>query len=203
MNVNQLFRKYPAVLFTFLCVLFAGIESLFTFCSKQTCAGFVDTYYDQWFPYSNGQKPIFISQTTNDTFNITSAYKTLPYTSGGFESRGCGGANASVSGNKDSTQLSIYAWQADLTAINISLGNFAVSGIAITDTGIVANPENKSYASVFQNSAILSNKTFANVQMIMQDTLLYKYTVYKIWLAKDKGLVGYQKRLGNELFVLQ
>ncbi len=200
MKINYFFRKYPSLFFIFLAMLFVGIEGSFTFCSKSVCPGFTDAYYDQWFPYTTGQQIVFATLSGKaDTVKIGSAEKSQPFSS----YNACGSSYASVRSDSGSTFFYVNAYNNGNTQTTIMLDSFETAGIAISDTGIVTNAESVSIPPKFLSSVTLNGKTFSDVQLLSKDTIYSSTNIYKVWMARNKGLVAYQKRIANELFIRQ
>lgn len=201
--MKKISTKHPAIFFMLLCVTLIGIELTFSFCGRKKCEGFMDAVYDQWLPYTTNQLIIYNSSIHADTIFITNVTKSEPYeTSGGFESKGCGVTQASIF-SSSTLQFSVYAEQSGSTYLDFNFGGFYISQQSLNDSGFIVKSGDRTYFSSYQNTVLLNNQQFSNVQVLLKDTLVYKNDVYKIWLAKNKGIVAYQKRIGNELFVLQ
>ena len=195
MKVRQLFRKYPAVLFMVLCLLFIGIEAIFSFCSEKkdiVCPTFSNINYDQWFPYATNQSFRFQSPSNSDSLKIIAVSKKSD----------C--SDLAYITSDSSNLLSIHAYGSVGNDVTFKFRGIEILRGAIKDTGLVMNNDGQNQAFLeYQNTVVLNGLTFQNAELIYVDTILNKTDVFKIWLAKDKGIVGYQKRLGNELFVLQ
>lgn len=64
---------------------------------------------------------------------------------------------------------------------------------SVNENGLIpeTNQSNLKFSSY--NNLALNGTTFSNVQAIEKDTVnLPKGAIYKIWIAKNKGLIGYQ-----------
>ncbi len=78
--------------------------------------------------------------------------------------------------------------------LSLSINNFLVDGSGINDSGIVINSLNYPVKSAYFNSLTLNGKNFSNVQLIEKDTTGFKTPgLYKIWLAKNTGAIGYEE----------
>ncbi len=200
-----MFNKRPVLAFMGLCIFMMAIEGIFSFCGKKKCSGFLNPTYDDWFPYNTGRSTFFLSPSEKDSLFISYTNKTEPYeTSGGFESKSCSSIGATIAGNtKTNIRLNIDAMDNGTFNINFNFGGLSINANAITDTGLASTGDAPKMASLFSGSINLNNKIYNNVQAIEVDTFSSKPLVYKVWLAKSRGIVAYQKRLGHTLFVLQ
>ncbi len=205
-RINLFFEKKPITSFVLLAVLLVSLQGISSFCSKKNCPAFSDKNFDAWFPYQNGQ--VVYYKTTDgdvDSLYIYSVTKSPVSSSGGY-GRACVVSASIQAENSDSLGANIF--------LNYSLGsggsNYLLfnanqlffTGTNITDSGIVLN-SNNSVQSTFSSSLILNSNIYPNVQVIMEDTTGVQPGVFKIWLAKNTGLLAYQQYPSLKIFVKQ
>ena len=178
-------------------------------CKKVPCPAFNDTSFSQWFPYNTDDKVIFQSTSVSDTISLYVA-KSEAYeaTQGCFgASGGCTPGNCQIYSNELSTsynrkfQVSIFG--GSLKNISFDFYQFNCQATDITDTGLVLM--DTSSHSNYYSSFNIRGKTFSNVQLITKDTAGNNKIAgpYKIFLAKDAGIVAYETYPDLELRVKQ
>ncbi len=187
-----------------------------------TCPSFDNPLALQWLPYSVNQQLIYTSTNAkSDTFTMRSIdlsksfsstvsgnqpdcvaqgnWQTNPYSVAVADSNLYFRVQQSIDQYTSSQSLYTY----------LQVKNFLAEGAGFADTGLIKDPSIGNYGNVttsFQLSLILAGKTFNNVQAIQIDTTNGKISsgkVYKIYIAKNIGLVGYQNYPSNNLWVKQ
>ena len=203
-RLNLFFEKRPISSFLLLAILLAGLQGFNSFCSKVSCNGFSDSKFDLWFPYQQGQTIHFLSEQ-NDTSSLFISYtnKTKASTiSGGFGSH-CSIPTAIIQSSRvgslsNSLYLNYVAFSSSDSTKNINLNfdGFMLLGGAITDTGIAIRSGNTNVQSSYNSFMNIQGTIYYNVQLIQLDTTeTYQKNVgvYKIWLAKNTGILAYQE----------
>jgi hypothetical protein len=211
---RSFFKKHPTANLIGLSVLFVLIEALYSFCSvdktpeedSKLCPAFSDANFDAWFPYSHNQKLFFTSSLgAKDTLTIGTVEKSPDtYTA---VSLSCS-SNASVRSvdlnSSSSNGFTINYLKFDnepRNHLNLFLYDFLLADAWLKETDIVPAPTLKHQ---FLVNATINGKAFANVIEVMRDTAVKKDAgVYKIWLSKQTGLVGYERYPALERFVIQ
>lgn len=176
-----------------------------------TCPAFDDNIVKQWIPYENRSILIFTSSSGKDTFYIEAVSKSDPYqTTISARSPSC---NSNKQWNSYGDPLNIYVGRAvdqynssSIENINISIKEQSFTGYGFTDTGI--NVRNSYDGSVsektnFFTTITLNNSVFNNVQSLEKDTtsMIKPDGIYKIYLAKNKGIVAYEELPYKTLWV--
>jgi hypothetical protein len=178
-------------------------------CKKIPCPAFNDTSFSRWFPYNTDDKVIFQSTSLSDTISLYVA-KSEAYeaTQGCFGANGgCTGGNCQIYSNELSTsynrKLLVCIFSGSLKNISFDFYQFNCQATDITDTGLVLL-DTYSY-SIYYPSLNIGGKTFSNVQLIAKDTAANNKIAgpYKIFLAKDVGIVAYEIYPDLELLVKQ
>lgn len=176
-----------------------------------TCPAFDDPSFTMWMPYNQNEELIFNSATApNDTFKITDANVSDIFESSISANHPYCSAYASFSSrDSDSSSNSnfyiYYTLQQDQytpsteksISIKIKTGDFYSGGFS--DTGLIHSGYDI-YLSHFYNTTTISNKIFNEVQEVFVDTTrrVFKLNeIYKLWIAKNKGIVGYEEFHGN------
>ena len=202
-KLNLFFEKKPFLSFILLACLLACLEGALSFCSKINCPAFSDANFDSWFPYQQG-KTIYFRSNNNDIDSLynLSVFKTAASTtSGGFGGGKCDAPLATIqSVYVDSATLfftlsyNTFGGSGSNDILNLNVNQFPIRGINITDSGIVINPTFNPVQSSFYSSLPIEGNNYNNVQVIQADTAgLAANSVYKIWLAKNIGLLAYQE----------
>ncbi len=202
-----------------LCPFILSIYSCESTCSKTVpCGGYNDALLDSWFPYKSNQKLIFKNSTNAyDTFNLrltdsTSEYqvksttgsceavKALRSTKTDSSGRSIFNVMLSVSQAVYSTDVgrnvSIYLYQNNISGVGIIENGFDKVSFSDGD-GINATVQNFSNYNVAGNS-------YPTVQIISRDTFVNKKAgVYKFILAKNNGIISYERNPGGIIWVKQ
>jgi len=177
-------------------------------CKQVPCGAFNDTSFSQWFPYNAGDQMIFQSNSISDTFSL------YVDPSAAFEvSQGCFGANGSCfaschiysnelySSYDRKLQVSIYS--PSPKNISLDLYQFNCQATDFADTGLVLM-DSTSHSRYYPLMNI-GGKSFSNVQLITKDTAAgYKNAgTYKIFLAKNVGIIAYENYPDLRLWIKQ
>ena len=180
-------------------------------CKKIPCPAFNDTSFSRWFPYNTDDKVIFQGTSVSDTISLyvakSEAYEATQGCSGA--SGGCIGGNCQIYSNELSNsynrklQVSIYNYSSSLKNISFDFYQFNCQATDITDTGLVLQ-DTSSYSNYYP-SVNIGGKTFSNVQLITKDTAGSNKIAgpYKIFLAKNAGIVAYEIYPDLKLWVKQ
>lgn len=173
------------------------------------CPAFADPLYDEWFPYLKGQiiryknAAGFENTITIEMMEKTPTYK---YYDGG------GSCAPSVSVRTSLPTFSSIPFQIQYgkgTSFNnlyIGLKNIVINAGNIRDTGIViqASSINRFNKSQFFPTYTLNGINYSNVQVISRDTISDKATdIYKVFIAKKIGILGYEEYPSLVLFSKQ
>lgn len=211
-------RKLNAFLFL-LCSFWFFISSCKDTCScKQVpCPEYSNPEFDAWFPYDSGQVNIFSNGMTKDTITFLITYISPAYEA----NKGCIHADNGCSmqktifskeiNNTNATKFlcnwySAADWEGNNTGISLQLfvQGFSLpsDGTYISDTGVVLNPNTGAFVSKYFSSLTLNGKQFTSVQQIEYAAPDTKTdNVYKIYIAKSAGLIGYEYYLSKELWM--
>ncbi len=183
-------------------------------CSKKIpCPGYEDALLDAWFPYKNGQQLIFkTSGNKTDTFRLQLSDSTVAYDS--REANGCNAFKSFRAIETDSffrTKLYITmgvsqpAYSTDMVrgaSINLFSGHF--NGTQLTQDGFESFSGESGTNLVTNNlrNFSLNGITYPVVQSVQKDTINNKQViVYKIYLAKNFGIIAFEKNPGAELWI--
>jgi hypothetical protein len=202
--IRSFFKKHLALNIFCLAVLFILIDGLYSFCSKPktvNCPAFDDTNFDSWFPYQSPQKLYFSSsRNKHDTITIGSVTKS-PSHQGTAGSCDMNAQITSQEGGTTTNKLYInYTKFSGTNNLNLVLYDFQING-SLTETSYTP-PSFGTEKSELLTNAVINGKTFANVVQIQLDTTIMKQqSIYKIWLSKQTGLVGYERYPTLEQFV--
>ena len=191
------FKKYPAFSYAATIALFILLEGLYSFCTVRkpdpvACPAFNDPNYDLWFPYQLNQKLRFTSNLgKKDSLTIGHASKSDAFT-------GNGSCNAfaqfwSVENNTTGNALNInYYYDQNGNSLNVTLIDFTTFG-SLNANGFTPSSHTGSTSSQL-STITLNNKTFSNIIQVQRDTVNYKQNgVYKFWMARNIGFVGFER----------
>lgn len=201
-KLNLFFKRYPAFGFVVPVLLFIGIEGLFSFCSKVTCPAFSDPHFDKWFPYRPGQSFIFLSSRNNrDTLKAGRVEKSEAYDTYGTRSKCSMDAAVTLEQYGVARFYVRYAKHDYGNFTNVYFDEFRLSGKTLLERGLeVDSPVSASFSS----NVVLDGKNFNEVLQLQRDTGSVKQTgIYKIWISKYVGLVGYERYPTLERWVKQ
>lgn len=200
--INRFFKKHPKLSYVGLAVFLILVEVGFSFCSKKKCGGFADANFDNWFPYKEGQTLYFLSNKNDrDTFSGLTVTKSQPFETGGGYSRGECSSNAEIRNglytSPDYLNISYSKFEESGSSnyLNFVIKNSGFIAFGLNDSGFVVNnygskpPIKTTYYDTYNFNGTNYNK----LQIVETDTTASKTNaVYKIWLAKNVGIVGYE-----------
>ena len=185
-------------------------------CKKVPCPAFDNLNFSQWFPYQNGEVVIFGNNAAFDTLSFSNIQKSSSYDAqqGCFNgSTGCN-ANCYIYSDQLSSsynrklQVSINTitpFQSNTSQKNIVFAFYQLNFQAtdIVDTGFVlpAGLLSSKYFSTLH----IAGSSFNSVQMIYKDTTAdNKFSgPYKIYFAKNTGIVAYENYPDLKLWIKQ
>lgn len=201
-TLNRFFKKHPKLSYLSLAIFLVVVEVGFSYCSKKKCGGFADANFDIWFPYKEGQTLYFLSNKNDrDTFYGLTINKSQPYETGGGYSSGKCDMNVQVKNNLYGSPNYLYLeYYKSLELGNIDYATLILKDVqfqtlGLNDSGLVINnylSSNKLKATYY-DTYNFNGTNYNTLQVIETDTTTSKKnTIYKIWLAKNVGIVGYE-----------
>lgn len=208
LSVNTAVKRvqHSARPFVIAALIFTVILSVACHGGKD-CPAFSDPELNAWFPYDTQHTWYFKgSNGQTDSLKFTEVTSTEAYKSGNsFSSRSCSeGATLTTGENPHYIYLNIYE-----TDVNSKIENadIEVNGLdyfatRLSDTGYVYSNSRLGH-TLYHDSLSLNGQSFTQVQEIIADSMLNNETVSRIWIAKNKGLVGFQERNNKTVFTLQ
>jgi hypothetical protein len=186
-------------------------------CSRKTweCPGFDSPELSGWFSYANSNLLIYQNNTgQRDTVHLNLWETTMPYSASGT-SRYCS-ANRHLE-STDRMPNGDLKMAVRMTKSENS-GNFTNSALItihnympvdfqnVTTTSLGTAKFNYSTAMTIQYVPVLNigTRTFNDGAIVSRDTATDKSTgIYKLFIAKNQGVVGYEELPARSLFVLQ
>lgn len=210
-KLNAFFKSHPRFSFIGIALLFLFIEGLYSFCSKpksyptHNCPAFTDANFDAWFPYGPGTK-LFFASTLNkkDTINIIFVGKSIDEP---FAPAGACTSYIHINSEPDTTpthnklRLGLEKKEGSPSDLLIAFYDFQLTNARLLDNTI--SPTD-TYKSKDLSTVSINGKTFANLTELMRDTTTGKTAgVYKIWVAKGSGIIGYERYPTLEQFAKQ
>lgn len=178
---------------------------------KETCPAFTDDQFTSWFPYHAGQMLYFQSGAGNtDSFKIREATQSPVYeiTRRFFSGGGRCEATAKILTDYSVNSSLVFAFEATRskyaeTEYSLSSTGYYLSFNNITDTGITMDMVHYAVTH-FTQQQILNGTNYGPAQEITFDTLRSSRSrLSKIWIAKNKGVIGYQNKQSGAIFTLQ
>lgn len=184
---------------------------------KYTCDADLDSIARRWFKIDSGQQLIFTNNTLADTFTLTtfSTSKTETSKSGGFDSKQipCESGLYARSAEKDSSGRSNYtlSYQVDTyypgksqrysdSYLNLKGTTCWISYIE-NDFGITSSTDS---TSIIQSFLSPNGLTYPNVSAIIVDSsLITKDRPYKLYVAHDHGLIGYEMYPSHQIWAIK
>jgi len=175
-----------------------------------TCPSFNDNLTLQWIPYKKNQQIIFNSSTAgSDTFNISDVTLSSSYQASVTAGHPFCSAEANFQTPVTDVNTTPQFWisisrrhdqfnNTEENQAHFSIKRSSFQGAGFSDSGLI-----KSYDysfSHFYNTATIGSKTFLNIQEVSLDTtqIVFKsFDIYRFWMAKDQGIVGYEEYHGN------
>jgi hypothetical protein len=187
-------------------------------CSTKSieCVGYTDAVGRSWIPYNNKGNLIFASSGgPRDTLTFDSVSVTAPYTSQKQCSNNVCDANLRVFGGSGAKSLYCFHQLAQNNSSGISNSSIVqiaflgcnIQADSIAPTGLINVRIGACQATnLFSSQLSLNGISFSNVQEITADTLsacAKGNPLRKIWLARGRGLIGYQTIVDNNVWALQ
>jgi hypothetical protein len=179
-------------------------------CKQVPCPAFNDSDFAKWFPYAGGEILIFQNASAFDTINIGGVQKSSSYDANQGCSSGNNGCTASCTISTDDlspafvrklqvTISTVTPFGSNQPTRQINLAFYELSCMAngLADTGLVEIHSIDSishFTSNYYSSMNIGGHAFNSVQLIEMDTSsTSKYSgPYKIFLAKNAGIVAYE-----------
>lgn len=208
-------------LLTLIVIVYSLCQGGCTLCTskKVTCPAFKDSAFFKWFPYKENQHLVYKDLKTGDTlgFAIASVYKT-PQTdvnTGGYGggSRYCvaEASISAVSNNNTNSSLSInYQTPNDLNGNNTFKGLYIYLNSnqwyagAILDTTIEKQEGTVNTVETIHNVIFENGITYPQLLTFTQDTTGTKEDKpYKLYIAKNTGIVGFEMYPSKQKWILQ
>jgi len=175
-------------------------------CKKVPCPAFNDPEFINWFPYTPDQKTIFRYNLLTDTITIGRLEKSEAYEAG----KGCyhGDIGCNMRYHVYSQEmLSNYSYkftvnfgsqtpfESSVTTRSFSLKfyTFICDANDINSEGLLLKPG--IFSSHYYPSLNIAGSVYNNVQLIIKDTTNSSNKMagpYKIYLAKNQGMIGYE-----------
>lgn len=179
------------------------------------CGGFNDANFALWFPYQVNQKLHFksnLSTSPIDTFKISVVDKSNPFQQSAFSSGDSCSSSIKIQApkNKNGYALSVnylknkYYRGLRYNSITLSIINSGWFFDGINQTGLILEDiPNNGVKTSFFSDITLNGINFKDVQQLEQDsTKLPTGSVFKIWFAKNKGLIAFKYNGSQELWTL-
>ncbi|BAV06647.1 hypothetical protein FLA_2666 [Filimonas lacunae] len=128
------------------------------------------------------------------------------YTSGNhFNSEACSaGATMSTGEKPQYIYLNIYETKVnnEVQYADIEVNGLDYFGNCLSDTGYVYSNSHLAHTQ-YHESLQLNGREFTQVQEIIADTVRNGQTISHFWIAKNKGLVGFEENGNSTIFTLQ
>lgn len=178
---------------------------------NKSCPAFNDAKTLAWIPYKTNDQIIFATaEGDRDTVRMINVNTSNSYqTTVSGNSPDCN-ANASWRSDTDTGRMykitiSVHSAQDQYTSSTVTYSGVIIKGASFdgngfSDTGFISHPNNATLRSNFYTSANIGLRAYTNVQQLNKDTntLAPKLKqVYKVWLAKNQGIVGYEEFHGK------
>lgn len=207
----SLIRNPFAASFRLLILAFSVLQ-LFSSCDrKKICPAFSYVPYDAWFPYTEGQKLMFMNaRQEKDSIiifqNSRSAATEEEY--GWWASEPRCSMESRIKGGQGYVSLEI---ECDVSEnykfILASLDGFTVIGNSFGDTGLVMDSltmKAAGYKSIYHSSLNLSGKTYSSVQLFERDTTsIQTEGLCRMYVSKENGIIAYERYPSHDLWVKQ
>ena len=210
-KLNLFFEKKPILSFFLLACLLVSLQGFLSYCSKTYCPAFSDPYFNSWFPYKQGQVIyLYSSNNRHDSIVISSVYRSpASTTSGGCGKVACSAIDVVQSLYIDSASpylsisYNIPSSSSGFKLVQVDVNQFVFNGTRIADSGIAVTALSSIQTS-FSSILSLGGTNYADVELIQRDTTgLAPNSVVKIWLAKNIGLLAYERYPSGEIWVKQ
>lgn len=207
-------KSFLLIVFAFTLILFFSGCDLCS-CKKLLCPPFENTHFASWFPYNASQTNTFkniVGATNNIDFfamQKSSSYETRRGSCYGSSNQPCMTnaaiyASGSLANIATSIEIHFESQNETQKIISIFIGNnFRIQSKNIDETGLKDFiPVN--YASDFYPQLNINGASFNHVQTITKDTALMKDNgIYKLFISRDNGIIGYEHYPTLETWVKQ
>ena len=166
---------------------------------------------DQWINNFANNQFVFKVAASTDTFTMAPIQTSLEHEA----TKGCVGADKGCDATLYLTSLqqaspvkfavdyrSSTGWDNSTTkGIRIQLKDLQVSAVDVSDTGFVFHAND--VLSNYQPSMSIGGRTFNQVQLIQTDTSIKASGAYKMYFAKNMGLIAYEEYPSHQLWIRQ
>jgi len=206
-------------------ILLGSLLSLLYSCTKAnngsipavTCPSFSDPVFAEWFPYIKDQVSVYKNSSTgaNDTISIATASTSGNYTEHAvnFTADSCTATATVVSKETVDTggilKLFVYGYHSATgqDSVTFYFYGFAFTSGKIADTGLnVKNLSAKINSATYVNYNF-QGKTYSKVQVITSnDTTGPSHDppwIYKVFIAENAGVIGYENFPQRQVWALQ
>lgn len=203
-----------------LIITYAIYSAGCTMCSskKVTCAAFKDSLFFKWFPYREDQRITYKNQVTGDTifYIINRVYQSeqSEILVGGWRSQVCS-PQASISASDTDYVKGMmfinYYTSADGygngtgKSLSFSVYNSNWGAAGISENAIEPYNGDLSVSITLQNNVQFDNGvTYQNMVTFTKDTIQTKEAkLYKLYIAKNAGIVGFEMYPSKQKWILQ
>jgi len=194
-----------------LLIMAFAVMQLFSSCKrKKICPAFSYSNYDAWFPYTEGQKLMFMNaRQDKDSIiifqNSRSAATEEEWGWGASEPR-CR-AESEIKGGEGGVFLHISCSLSENSkSITVTVSGLSVWAGSVGDTGLAvdSNLINAGLKSTYHSSLLLNGKTYTSVQLLEINTPGVSYEgMQRVYLSKENGIIAYEKYPSHELWIKQ
>ncbi len=215
--------KFIASVFFIVCLFYlCGC----TICSskKIKCIAFNEPVFNKWFPYTDSSRVLYQNTVTADTFSYLVEYATFSKeyetSRGGFENsnRPCGTSAYFASANYSNSPFGTIG-------INYTTQQQVDNGPSTKSLGVHFNNTDWATGEIFENSFAVpfnygsgttakidsaqnmlfdNGITYQQVVMLTNDTVSNKAErAYKLFIAKNKGIIGCEMFPSKQKWVIQ
>lgn len=199
----------------YVLVIFLLIASCIKKKDYPQCVGFNDLKFTLWFPYHINQSLYFqssLSPTIIDTFKISVVDKSNPFQKNAFSSGDSCSSSIKIQAPKERNGFNLsvnylknqYYRGETYNSMTLSIVNSGWRFDGINEAGLILEDKpNIEVKSAYFKDLTLNGINFKEVQQIEKDTIKVPIgAVYKIWLAKNKGLIAFKYNGTNEIWRL-
>jgi|GEM_PF-3208341 len=206
----------------FCCVIICNLAGC-TLCStkKVTCGAFDDPDFDNWFPYQQGSRAIFKNTVTADTFSYTieqvNMSGTYEITTGGFSSAATQNCTSSAyfgSVNYNNRPFGAFRIRYFINnergekRLELYFNNSIWETGEVFDSSIAActvcQPDPQTVIKKEQQFVFDNGTTYNEVVVLTSDTASNKLErAYKLFIAKNRGVIGCEMFPSKQKWVLQ
>lgn len=206
------FNRTPFTASPRLLIMVFAVMPLFTFCKRtKVCPAFSYARFDAWFPYTEGQKLMFMNarQEKDSIIIFQNSRSTATETEyGWWASEPRCTMESEIKGGQGHVYLKVDCdVREDYKFIRASLGDFIFVGQSIEDTGLVLDSvtmKSAGYKSSYHSSLNLNGKTYPSVQLFERDTTRIQIEgLCRVYVSKENGIIAYEKYPSHDLWVIQ